>query len=210
MLLPPGEFEGYLFDCDGTLADSMPLHFEAWTEYLEQAGGASSRFTEELFYAWGGRPEREIFAALNRDYGYAVDPERAVRDKEMRYRALLPRVQPVTAVADLVRRLGAAHAKMAVASGSRRGMVEETLQHLGLREYFPVIVAAGEVPRGKPAPDVFLKAAEALGVEPARCVVFEDAVAGFRAAEAAGMRWVDVRPFYDRGAMPAYTPSSGT
>jgi HAD superfamily hydrolase (TIGR01509 family) len=198
VLVPPGDFDGYLFDCDGTLADSMPLHFQAWTAYLEQAGGAPSRLTEELFYAWGGRPEREIFAALNRDHGYAIDPEQGAREKEILYRALLPRVGPVTAVADLVRRLGAAHAKMAVASGSTRTTVEETLRHLGLRDYFSVIVASGEVPRGKPAPDVFLKAAEGLGVEPARCLVFEDAVPGFQAAEAAGMRWVDVRPYYDR------------
>lgn len=199
MLVPPDGCDGYLFDCDGTLADSMPLHFQAWTSYLEQAGGAPSRFTEELFYAWGGRPEREIFAALNRDYGYSIDPERGVREKEMRYRALLPQVKPVAAVADLARRLGALHAKMAVGSGSGREIVEETLRHLGLREYFAVIVAAGEVPRGKPAPDVFLKAAEGIGVEPGRCVVFEDAVPGFQAAQAAGMRWVDVRPYYDRG-----------
>jgi len=200
MLVPPGDFDGYLFDCDGTLADSMPLHFEAWTEYLERAASAPSRFTEEMFYGWGGRPEAEIFAALNRDHGYAVDPARGVREKALLYRGLLPRVRPVTAVADLVRRLGAAGAKMAVGSGSVRAVVEETLVHLGLRDYFPVIVAAGEVPRGKPAPDVFLRAAEALGVAPGRCVVFEDAPPGFQAAEAAGMRWVDVRPFYDRGA----------
>ncbi len=200
MLLPPGDCDGYLFDCDGTLADSMPLHFEAWTETLEQAAGAPSRFTEALFYSWGGRPEREIFAALNRELGYSIDPERGVQDKERRYRALLPRVQPVTAVVELVRRLGAAGARMAVGSGSARGIVEETLVHLGLREHFPVIVAAGEVPRGKPAPDVFLRAAEAIGVAPSRCVVFEDAPPGFQAAEAAGMRWVDVRPFRDGGA----------
>ncbi len=200
MLLPPGDFDGYVFDCDGTLADSMPLHFEAWTSYLEDAAGAPSRFTLEMFHAWGGRPEAEIFAALNRDHGYAIDPARGVREKEIRYRALLPRVRPVAAVADLARRLGAAGARMAVGSGSVRAIVEDTLRHLGLRDYFSVIVAAGEVPRGKPAPDVFLRAAEALGVEPTRCLVFEDAPPGFQAAESAGMRWVDVRPFYDRAS----------
>jgi HAD superfamily hydrolase (TIGR01509 family) len=197
MLVPPGDFDGYLFDCDGTLADSMPLHFQAWTACLEHAAGAPSRFTEALFYAWGGRPEAEIFATLNRDHGYAIDPEQGVRDKQIRYRALLPQVRAVTAVAELVRRLGAAGAKMAVGSGSARGIVEETLRHLGLRDYFSVIVAAGEVPHGKPAPDVYLRAAAALGVAPARCLVFEDAPPGFEAAAAAGMRWVDVRPFYD-------------
>ena len=181
---------GAIFDCDGTLADTMPLHYRAWCDTLAPTG---CPFPEETFYEWGGVTAEEIVERLNALHGLEMPAAPTAHDKEHRYRALIPQVGPVAAIVAEARRLHG-RCPLAVASGGMRVMVEETLERLGIRELFDTIVAAEDVARGKPDPEPFLLAAERLGVPPGQCVVYEDSPAGIEAARRAGMRTVDVRP----------------
>jgi beta-phosphoglucomutase-like phosphatase (HAD superfamily) len=199
-----GKYDGYIFDCDGTLADTMPLHYQAWRETLELKLGRPSDFTESLFYRFGGMPARQIIERLNHDFGYGLPVEQTAHEKEMRFVELLPGIGPIQEVIDVLDRLGP-DAKVAVASGGLTGIVRETLLLLGLpvgpKGKIKFLVGSDQVAHGKPRPELFLHAAELLGVEPKRCLVFEDAEPGFLAAKAAGMDYIDVRPF--RASMPA-------
>jgi beta-phosphoglucomutase-like phosphatase (HAD superfamily) len=194
----PGKYDGFIFDCDGTLADTMPIHYQAWSETLASKLGRPSAFTESLFYHFGGMPAREIVARLNRDFGYGLPVEQTAHEKEMRFVELLPGIGPVPEVIDVLNRLPL-DARVAVASGGLTEIVRETLRFLGLsvgpNEKIKVLVGSDQVTHGKPRPELFLRAAQLLGVDPKRCLVFEDAEPGFAAAKAAGMDYIDVRPF---------------
>ncbi len=192
-------YDGFIFDCDGTLADSMPIHYRAWTESLtEKLGRPSSQFTEELFYHFGGMPAREIVARLNQDFGWNLPPESTAHDKEEHFITLLPGIGPVPEVIAALYSLGR-NAKVAVASGGLTPIVRDTLGFVGLQvgpdQYIKYLVGSDQVSHGKPNPELFFKAAEKLGVAPARCLVFEDAEPGFQAARNAGMDFIDVRPY---------------
>jgi beta-phosphoglucomutase-like phosphatase (HAD superfamily) len=179
---------GAIFDCDGTLADTMPLHYRAWRETLDPLG---CPFPEEQFYAWGGVTAFEIVERLNDEHGLAMPVEATALTKEENYSRLVPQVQPILAVVAEARRLSAL-CPVAVASGGIREVVEETLTTIGLRDLFPVLSTADDVLRGKPEPDIFLVAAERLGIAPEGCVVYEDSPAGIEAARRAGMKAVNV------------------
>jgi len=197
-------YDGFIFDCDGTLADSMPLHFQAWTETLNAKLGRPSDFTESLFYHCGGMPPREIVELLNRDFGYNLPAAQVAHDKELRFLELLPRIGPVPEVMEVLNGLGL-QAKVAVASGGQTDIVEQTLTHLGIgmgpNTIVKFVIGADQVKHGKPNPELFLLTAQRLGATPEKCLVFEDAGPGFAAAKAAGMTHIDVRPF--RANIPA-------
>lgn len=189
--VPPGEFDGYIFDCDGTLVDSMPAHFRAWTQALAEFGH-SDIFPEDVFYGMGGVPTVQIVRELNANHGLDLDPVRVTDRKEVLFDELLATVQPIAGVVACAR-AAAAKAPVSVASGGHREVVIRTLRLAGIDSLFPVVVAAEDVKRGKPAPDCFLLAAERMGVPPRRCLVFEDGMKGIEAAHAAGMQTVLVR-----------------
>lgn len=184
--LPAGDFRGFIFDCDGTLADNMPLHFVAWSRAMHDFGGS---YPEELFYEWGGVPTTDIVRRLNAKFGLALDVDVVVERKEHYYREMIPRVVPKREVVEVARGHHGS-VPLAVASGGHRDLVERTLLALGIRELFDAVIAAEDYERGKPHPDPFLTAARALGVEPSGCLVFEDTESGVAAARAAGMAWV--------------------
>ena len=192
--LPDGDFQAYLFDCDGTIADSMPLHHVAWSQALAPYG---AEFAEELFYAWGGRPVIEIIADLNERQGLAMPVAAVARERERIFRELLPKI---SAVPGVLEHIEDAHGRVpfAVVSGSDRESVTASLSALGLLEKFDVLVCAGDYARAKPDPEGFLLAARLLGVEPAGCVVFEDTDLGIRAATAAGMASVRIPAPWER------------
>lgn len=191
LTLPDRPYAGYIFDCDGTLVDSMPLHYRAWTASFRHHG-APFEWSEERFYAGAGVPDREIVAGLNTEHGCALDADAVHETKLEWFVRHLHELTPVAAVAEIVRELHGRGEKISVATGSDLSLVEPELRHVGLRDYFEIIVTPADVRRGKPAPDMFLLAAERMGVDPADCLVFEDGKAGLQAADAAGMASVFV------------------
>lgn len=188
LALPTGNFRAYLFDLDGTVADTMPQHFVAWTAALAARGAAMS---EELFYQLGGVPPLRVAEMLNERFGYALDPVSLVADKEARFLAGVADIKPIASV---LAHIVEAHGRipLAIVSGSPRDNVERTLAAMGLTDRFTITICAEDYTQGKPHPEPFLKAATLLGVAPADCLVFEDADAGIASAEAAGMQWVRV------------------
>jgi beta-phosphoglucomutase-like phosphatase (HAD superfamily) len=194
LTLPAGAFRAYLFDCDGTIVDSMPLHYVAWTKALLEW---SCEFSEHQFYAWGGMPTPQIIAALNDMYGLQMPIDDVARRKEALYFESLGQLQAVPEVLEHIR---CSHGKIpfAVVSGDTRETVMASLRTLDLLDRFDTLVCAGDYQRAKPDPEPFLIAASRLGVAPTDCLVFEDTEMGIRAATAAGMAWVKVPPPWER------------
>jgi beta-phosphoglucomutase-like phosphatase (HAD superfamily) len=188
--LPAGDFAAYLFDCDGTIADSMPVHYVAWQAALAEWG---CELSEELFYRWAGRSIAAIVADLNEQQGLAMPVELVAQRHEALFGDLLPTVAAVPEVLEHIED-GYGRIPMAVVSGGTRDSVTASLTALGLLDRFDVLVCAGDYDRGKPDPEPFLLAARLLNVAPHACVVFEDADAGVAAAVAAGMSVVRVVP----------------
>jgi HAD superfamily hydrolase (TIGR01549 family) len=178
-----------IFDCDGTLADTMPAHYRAWLDILRPHGVA---FPEARFYAMGGMPTGNIVEKLFSEVGKIPDVATLIRQKEEAFMEQLGEIRPIEKVVEVARR-GRGTLPMAVASGGHRHMVELTLRQIGILDWFPVVVAAEDTTRHKPEPDVFLEAARRLGVVPAECTVYEDTDLGIEAARRAGMSWVDIR-----------------
>jgi len=194
--LPTGQFRAYLFDCDGTIVDSMPLHYVAWKTTLDEW---NCPFPEELFYAWGGKPVDEIISTLNSMHGLAMPVDAVAKRKEDRYFDLLPQLN---AIPEVVEHIDVQYGRIpfAVVSGGRRNSVVQSLTVTRLIDRFETIVGAEDYVNSKPAPDAFLLAAERLGVEPSACLVFEDTDLGIQAATAAGMKSVRVPSPFERRA----------
>src|SRR5215831_15396371 len=192
--IPRGDFSAYLFDCDGTIADSMPLHYMAWKQAL---GEWDCEFDEKLFYEWGGMPIVEIVATLNRQRGLRMPVEQVAHRKENLYFRLLPQLKAVPEVLEHIEaRYG--QVPFAVVSGSALDSVTASLSRLGLLDRFDTLVCAGDYQRSKPHPEGFLLAASRLGVPPRSCLVFEDTAMGIEAATSAGMASVKVPPPWER------------
>lgn len=188
--IPDYPFQAYIFDCDGTLVDSMPRHYEAWLASLK-LHNAPFDFTEEFFYARAGVREQDVVIELNAQHGSTVDPDAVAESKVEMFLKIIPQMEAIKPVADFARSLEGRF-PMAVASGSEEIIVRGCLAASGLLHLFPTIVTPAYVQRGKPAPDMFLLAAEKMGVDPKECLVLEDGQAGIVAAEAAGMQWAFV------------------
>jgi beta-phosphoglucomutase family hydrolase len=188
LTIPPGDFKAYLFDCDGTIADSMPLHFQAWKKALDEQ---NCTFSEQLFYDWGGVAVADVIRRLNEMQQLNMSVAEVSDRKENFYLENLPHLK---AIPEVVEHVTANHGRipLAVVSGSTRDSVQSSLNALNLLDRFDTLVCAGDYKKGKPDPEAFLLAAERLGVTPESCLVFEDADLGIQAATAAGMASVKV------------------
>lgn len=182
-------YDAIIFDCDGTLADTMPLHWRAWSQVTVRHG---IHFPEERFYALGGVPSRDILKMLRTEQALAFDPLAVASEKEAAYLEIMHQVGPIHEVVAVARK-HEGKVPMAVASGGVLPIITRVLEHLGLRQLFGAIVTSEQVERQKPAPDIFLEAARRLGVTPGRCLAYEDTDLGLEAIRAAGMTAVDVR-----------------
>lgn len=183
---------GLIFDCDGTLADTMPLHFLAWRSTLNRHGIA---FSEDRFYAMAGQPTVFITDSLLREQSVAGDAKAIADEKEQAFVDLLPQVQPIEPIVQIARHFRPSR-RMGVGSGSCRDTVLQVLHHIGLEDFFDAIVAAEDVAAHKPAPDVFLEVARRIQVDAAHCRVYEDADLGLEAASRAGMSSFDIRTVF--------------
>jgi beta-phosphoglucomutase family hydrolase len=188
----PDHIRGLIFDCDGTLVDTMPLHYIAWKQAMAEIG---IDFPEDRFYSFAGKPTVTIIETLCREQNIVCDPQLVAEEKERLFLENLESLEPVHSVIEIVHRERGKR-KLAVASGGWRDIVKRSLAVLHLDTLFDTIVGADDVVHGKPAPDVFLKAAEQLGLQPEQCLVYEDGDLGIEAAHAAGMQVIDVRPWY--------------
>jgi HAD superfamily hydrolase (TIGR01509 family) len=181
---PPEKlYKGYIFDCDGTLAHSMPVHYVAWRQTVEENG---LQMSEELFYSLGGVPTTKIVEILNEKFGSNLDPELVAKRKEEVYVENMGDMRPLEEVAAFARKV-AKFGKVSIASGGYLPVVLKTLEAIGFKDFFSVIVTTEQVARGKPFPDMFLEAAKRMDVPPSECLVLEDSPAGIEAAKAAGM-----------------------
>jgi HAD superfamily hydrolase (TIGR01509 family) len=195
-----------IFDLDGTLVDNMGWHARAFEAFVTRHGLPA--FTMETRRAIDGKRNREIFPML---FGREMTTEeiRAFeQEKEGTYRELSRGgLSPLAGTTRLLDRLEAAGIPVAVATSAPAENVTHTLAESGLADRLPVIVRADEVPRGKPAPDVFLYAAKVLSADPARCLAFEDAPLGVAAACAAGMCCIAIASSFSEESFAASTPA---
>jgi beta-phosphoglucomutase family hydrolase len=183
------EPQGLIFDCDGTLADTMPLHWRAWQTITTRY---KLHFPEDRFYSLGGVPSRDILKMLAEEQGVTLDHLQAAHEKETAYLPMMSQVEPIHAVVEIARE-NFGKIPMAVASGGTRQIIEQVLEHLKIRHYFNAVVTSECVVNHKPAPDIFLEAARRIGVEPKFCRAYEDTDLGMQAIRSAGMDAVDVR-----------------
>jgi beta-phosphoglucomutase family hydrolase len=184
--------QGLIFDCDGTLADTMPWHYLAWLETMRAWG---IEFSEDYFYALAGTPTVHIVQRLLNENGVAGNAAEIAHQKEQAFIDVLHEVQPIQSIVEIARQFQSTHL-MGVGSGSNRSVVQQILQQIGLGDFFPVVVAAEDTLRHKPEPDVFLEVANRIGVPPHRCCVFEDADLGIEAARRGGMQVFDIRTIF--------------
>ncbi|NJN98979.1 MAG: HAD-IA family hydrolase [Anaerolineales bacterium] len=183
--------QALIFDCDGTLADTMPLHYLAWQQTLQAVGG---QFPEKLFYELGGASNDRIVATLNQTFSYQFDAKLLSHEKDERYLKLVPQAKPIEAVVAIARQYKG-RLPLAVATGGTPTLVKTTLQAIGLFDFFDTIVTSHDVAHAKPAPDTFLECARRMHVAPELCHVFEDADFGIEGAQRAGMSVTDIRPW---------------
>jgi len=190
--IPSGDFAGTIFDLDGTLIDSMPVHYRAWDAAM-QAFGLKQTLDEDYFYSLGGVSTLKVAEMFAAHYGLILDPRAVMTLKEELYLEMLPSVPLIEPVVLLARRAAAIH-PVAIATGGLPDVALPALRATGLIDLFAIVVTPDDVSpgRGKPAPDMFLLAAKRMGVTPERCLVFEDAEPGILAARAAGMATVRV------------------
>ena len=184
---PPNP-QGIIFDCDGTLADTMPLHWRAWQVIARRHGFS---LPEDRFYSLGGVPSRDILKLLSAEQGVALNPLAVAREKEAEYLPLIAQVEPINTVVGVARE-HYGKIPLAVASGGTKKIIEQVLEHLGIRSLFQAIVTSEDVVNQKPAPDIFLEAARRIGVPPQFCRAYEDTDLGMQAIRAAGMEAVEL------------------
>lgn len=180
-----------IFDFDGTIVDSMPIHFLSWREAFSSLGAV---FDEKFFYENAGVSLVGVVETYNRHNGTALSPQEVVARKDAAHLKYLPHTPIIPQVVDVIK---ANHGilPMAIATGNSRNLTEPLISSLGLQRYFNAIVYGEDVENPKPHPDCFLKAASMLEVEPSWCEVFEDGDAGIEGAKRAGMKATDIRPW---------------
>ncbi|PWU05401.1 MAG: hypothetical protein C5B43_03340 [Verrucomicrobia bacterium] len=190
--IPEEDFEGYIFDCDGTLANSMPIHFESWC-YALNKHGAKFEFTWDLFYSMAGMGINHSIERFNEKFNLTLNSDALIIDIKEFVHGNLHRIEPMVEVVELARRLSKVR-PTSVASGGPRVVVHKVLEIIKANDIFPHVVTQDDVVNCKPHPEIFLHAAIQMGVRPEKCLVFEDSLLGIEAAKSADMKYVLVQP----------------
>jgi beta-phosphoglucomutase-like phosphatase (HAD superfamily) len=187
----PKYIKGLIFDCDGTLVDSMPLHMKAWEHVIRMKGGP---WDYDFFFSKKGMPEQAIVNLYNKRFALQLDPAVTVELKHRFFRSRASELKAIPCVLEIALRYENV-LPMAIASGGTKDNVQLELKSLRIKRLFQAIVSADDDIRPKPAPDIFLEAAKRIGVAPQLCQVFEDGDLGLEAARRAGMLPTDIRNF---------------
>jgi beta-phosphoglucomutase-like phosphatase (HAD superfamily) len=181
--------KGIIFDCDGTLVDSMPLHMQAWKHAFKKH---NSEYDESFLHALKGMKETEIIAEYNSAYGTGLDPAAIVSDKHIFFNENISEIKPIEKIAGIAKKYFG-QKPMAVVSGSTAAIVHKELKIIGISSLFDTIITASDPFKPKPDPECFLEAASRLQINPNDILVFEDGDTGLESARKAGMKTVDVR-----------------
>jgi beta-phosphoglucomutase family hydrolase len=189
------ETRGLIFDLDGTLADTMPLHFRGWKQASEKYGAAIDNAFLRKYTGSPGKIIASEIIKLGKLKG-DVTIEQLIEEKLAEFYKNQHLVKPIDPVVNIVKEYFG-KLPMAVGTGGHRRAVEKTLEITGLRKYFEIVVTANDVENYKPHPETFLKCAELMKIDPKYIEVFEDGDLGIEAAIQAGMHPVDVRSWYD-------------
>jgi HAD superfamily hydrolase (TIGR01509 family) len=189
----PDFIRGLIFDCDGTLIDSMPLHMRGWEKAITSNGGS---WDYQFIFSKKGMPEVDIVAMYNSRFGMSLNPAKIVKFKHEYFHANVYELKPIQNVVDVALKYHGT-LPMAVVSGGVRKIVDLELASLGIKDYFQVVLTADDDIRPKPSPDMFLEAARQIRVVPKLCQVFEDGDLGLEAARVAGMLATDIRKYLD-------------
>lgn len=195
MISIPPDVKALIFDLDGTLADTMPIHIGAW----KVAGQAFDvAITDEMILQRTGMPTVKVVSELNEAFGWNLVPAAVKAEKDKAYQPLKKEigVHPIKPIFELAQQYKGT-LPMAVGTGSTRKNAMDTLTALAIVDWFGAIITASDVENHKPHPQTYLRCAELLGIAPGDCLVFEDGDYGIQAGVAAGMRVIDVRPYLD-------------
>ena len=185
--------KGLIFDIDGTIADTMPIHFIAWREVCSEQG---IEFTPELFLEVTGVPAFQTSQYLRNKFHKDFDEMEFTLKKEKYFEKNMNKAKPIEPVINLIRKYKG-KLPMVCGTGGTQDLAWQTLEMIGVNDCFDYIVSAENVKHHKPHPETFLKAAELISVAPSDCQVFEDGQLGIDAAISAGMMYTDVKEFYE-------------
>jgi len=192
MITIPSNAKGLIFDLDGTIANTMPNHFKAWRKAVSPYG---IDFDEELFMSLTGMARKPTINKLNQLFNTKMNPEIVGGIKEEYFKLLVSETKEIEVVANVIRKF---HKKlpMAIGTGSTTEGAKQTLEIIGMQQYFNIVITSDDVVYGKPHPETFLKCAELMQVNPTECVVFEDGILGMKAAKTAGMMVIDINEYF--------------
>lgn len=191
MIIIPKNIKALIFDLDGTLADTMPIHLKSWTRTGKDLG---VEITEELIQINAGMPTLTLVEKFNREFGWNLNGQDVRKTKQHHFDAIKKeqgKIQPIKKIFELAQSMRT-QMPMSIGTGSSRNNALKSLEDLGTSDWWVTVVTGSDDVKGKPSPDIFLKCSDAMKTDPKDCLVFEDGQAGIQSAISAGMPYIDV------------------
>ncbi len=192
MIIIPQHIEALIFDLDGTLADTMPLHIDSW---IRTGQHFNVPITASLIVENSGTPTFQLVETFNAQFGWQLDAQEVKKEKQKHFDAIKKahgKVKAIPTIYEVAKNMRGV-LPMSIGTGSSRGNAEKSLADMGMVDWWITVVTGSDQVKGKPAPDIFLECAKRMNVAPENCLVFEDGAAGIKAAKAANMSYIDVK-----------------